>query len=761
MKRKMKKNMALIMTAVMLTLTPAESALAGGMDDAVILEDESDPEHGILEADETEDLLLLEKTETVEEISDEKEIETETESESELPLEPAASETDENLTIMAIDVVSEELTGEPAVTATVTASDTCGENLTWSLTSAGKLTISGTGAMTDWTTMGAVPWYDYTDSIKTVKIESGVTSIGSNAFYNCSNMTAISIPSGVTKIGMFAFYNCSGLTSVTIPSGVTSISSGAFQGCTSLTGLSIPSGVTSIGDHAFDGCTSMTSVTLPSGIPSIGHYTFYNCTSLTSVSIPSGVKKIATHAFQSCTSLKSVTIPSTVTTIDNQAFRGCTSLKSVTLPSSVTTIGTHAFRSCTALTGLAIPSGVSKISNYAFYDCTSLTNVILPSTVTTIGVDAFYNCAKLADVYFEGSSSVWSSVSVSSDNTCLTDATVHYGYTVKLNANGGSVSTTSMSVTNGLVYGYWEKLPVPTRTGYSFAGWYTKASGGSLVTDTTTVDITGDQTLYACWVEDGPDSYVVTFDANGGSVSTESKTVTYGSAYGTLPTPRRSGYKFSGWYTKASGGSKGTKSTTVSKTSAHTLYAHWTKLKSQKITVSSSFTKTYKKGGTFNLNASAEGELTYESSNTGVVTVSSGGKVTMKGYGTAKITITAAASGVYKKATKTIKVKISPVKMTLSSVKSPSSGQVAIQWEKDAKASGYQVQISTSKKFSSASSESDTIGNNKTTKLTKKKLTSGKKYYVRIRAYKIASSGKKIYGAWSAVKSITVNHHAY
>lgn len=71
-------------------------------------------------------------------------------------------------------------------------------------------------------------------------------------------------------------------------------------------------------------------------------------------------------------------------------------------------------------------------------------------------------------------------------------------------------------------------------------------------------------------------SYTVTFNANGGSCSTSSKTVTYGNAYGTLPTPTRSGYTFNGWYTAATGGTKVTSSTAVSATSNHTLYAHWT-----------------------------------------------------------------------------------------------------------------------------------------------------------------------------------------
>lgn len=70
-------------------------------------------------------------------------------------------------------------------------------------------------------------------------------------------------------------------------------------------------------------------------------------------------------------------------------------------------------------------------------------------------------------------------------------------------------------------------------------------------------------------------TYTVTFNANGGSVDTTSKTVTAGSTYGTLPTPTRSGYKFLGWFTSASGGTQITSSTTVSLSANQTLYAHW------------------------------------------------------------------------------------------------------------------------------------------------------------------------------------------
>ena len=145
-------------------------------------------------------------------------------------------------------------------------------------------------------------------------------------------------------------------------------------------------------------------------------------------------------------------------------------------------------------------------------------------------------------------------------------------YTVNFDPNGGSVSVTSKTVTLGSNYG---TLPTPTRSGYSFNGWYTSSSGGSQVTSSTTVTNASNHTLYAHWSSNNGE-YTVYFDPRGGTVSYDSKKVTYGSSYGTLPTPIRSGYTFSGWYTESSGGTRVRNTTTVDRAENHTLYAHWT-----------------------------------------------------------------------------------------------------------------------------------------------------------------------------------------
>ena len=145
-------------------------------------------------------------------------------------------------------------------------------------------------------------------------------------------------------------------------------------------------------------------------------------------------------------------------------------------------------------------------------------------------------------------------------------------YTVTLDPNGGTCSTGSKTVVYGSAYG---TLPTPTRTGYTFAGWWTaKDSGGKQVTKDTVCYATGNYTLYARWTAK---SYTVTLDANGGSCSKASMAATYGKAYGTLPTPTRTGYTFKGWWTtKDSGGKQVTASTVCYATGNYTLYARWT-----------------------------------------------------------------------------------------------------------------------------------------------------------------------------------------
>lgn len=186
----------------------------------------------------------------------------------------------------------------------------------------------------------------------------------------------------------------------------------------------------------------------------------------------------------------------------------------------------------------------------------------LPTTSRTgYNFKGWYTAATGGTLIEEGDS-----VRVSADTTLYAQWTAQT-YTVYFDANGGSVSTTSQSVTYGYTYG---ALPTPTRTGYTFAGWY---NAGDIITSETVCSKTANHTLFANWTAN---TYTLTYDAQGGSVSPSTKTVTFNSAYDTLATPTRTGYTFEGWYTSSTGGNVVTSETTVSTASNHTIYARWT-----------------------------------------------------------------------------------------------------------------------------------------------------------------------------------------
>ena len=152
----------------------------------------------------------------------------------------------------------------------------CGDDVYWTLED-GVLTITGTGPMWDYP-VEYPTFYDLRDSITSIVIESGVTSIGEWAFYQFGAMTSASIPDSVKSLGEGAFAECNGLTSFTIPSSVTSLGKYAFYYCRSLTSITIPSSVTSIGDNSFYHCDSLTEITFQGSAPTFGGNVFYNVT---------------------------------------------------------------------------------------------------------------------------------------------------------------------------------------------------------------------------------------------------------------------------------------------------------------------------------------------------------------------------------------------------------------------------------------------------------------------------------------------------
>ncbi|MGP8199388.1 MAG: leucine-rich repeat domain-containing protein [Limisphaerales bacterium] len=167
------------------------------------------------------------------------------------------------------------------------------------------------------TTIGQFAFY-FCTSLTNAAIPRATTNIGQDAFCDCTGLTAITVDtnnsfySSVNGVlfdkNQFTLIEFPGGVggSYTIPGTVTSIGSEAFEFCTNLTSVTIPGGVTNIGDEAFEYCTGLTNAAICNGVTTIGEFAFYDCTSLTCVTIPASVTSVGNLAFYFCTSLTNI-----------------------------------------------------------------------------------------------------------------------------------------------------------------------------------------------------------------------------------------------------------------------------------------------------------------------------------------------------------------------------------------------------------------------------------------------------------------------
>ena len=285
------------------------------------------------------------------------------------------------------------------------ASGTLAGGLAWNLTKSGTLTISGKGAMPDFSSVEEQPWSDNNSQIQKIVIGDGVTNIGSSAFWNCGALS-VEIASSVAVIGNSAFRD-SKIISATIPSGVKTIGDDAFRGCKNLSSVTIGEGVETIGQNVFSACTSLASITLPASLGEIGSATFMECTEMKSVKFTQGSKQVK---------------------LGDNMFTECWNLMSVTLPLNIDRIGEGMFQNCKMLAGVEIPQGAESIGMHAFASCSAFTTVIIPDSVTTIGMAAFADCP-LKDIYFTGTETQWNSIGKLGDTASkVSESTIHYNY---------------------------------------------------------------------------------------------------------------------------------------------------------------------------------------------------------------------------------------------------------------------------------------------------------------------------------------------
>ena len=164
--------------------------------------------------------------------------------------------------------------------------------------------------------------------VTSVSLPKTLTRIGGYAFDHCSSLKELSIPDGVTYIGGYAF-SCCTFESIKLPSGLKSLGVGAFAYCAHLKEISIPNGVKSLEVETFQYCTSLENVELPNGMTSIGGSAFTGCKAITSIVIPDSVTSIGEYAFEYCLALKEIHLPASLRTVHVTSFFNCGALESI------------------------------------------------------------------------------------------------------------------------------------------------------------------------------------------------------------------------------------------------------------------------------------------------------------------------------------------------------------------------------------------------------------------------------------------------
>lgn len=589
----------------------------------------------------------------------------------------------------------------------------------------------------------------YECSITEAALSGNMESLGEKAFQNCNYLTAVTIENGLKSIGECAFIGCSSLTEMTLPQSVESIGEGLLYGCTGVESVNVAAGnkiydspdgsnaivekeskkllvgckntivppdVKSIARYAFAGCSGLKEITLPGVVESIGERAFIECAGLEKAAILGNVTSIGKEAFYNCESLAEMVIPASVTSIEDSTFYGCTGLKEVIIPNSVKNIGYHAFCFCNSLTQVIIPGSVVNIGDRSFYACKSLAKVEIRNGVEMIDICAFDGCSELKEVAIPASVT---DIGYQVFNSCK-DLTVF-----------GEEGSYAKKYADRFEYKFkpiseWENIPEII----NIATCQIDLSQASYIYDGTEKEpiVTvkdGDKVLAL-----GTD-YMLTY-TNNKAVGTATVIITGMGSY------------------------TGTAAKTFEIKNAESVTPPAATYKSQNITCDK---KTYdKKFGDkpFFINAKGMiGSVTYASTDEKVAIVDGKGKVTIKGTGIAAIKINAAGNNEYNAANLEIAINVSPKKPSLQKLKVLKGKKLKVSWKKDKQASGYEIQYGTDKHFGKKNTKKVLVRKMSVTTKELTKLKRGKRYYVRICAYKKAEAGgktKTLRSAWCKAK---------
>ena len=359
------------------------------------------------------------------------------------------------------------------------------------------------------------------NEVSVLTISSEIECINDYAFYGFDGITSLNIPEGVKSIGSYVFYNCRNIASVTVPSTLQSIGQNSFLNCNSLASVYIKdlaawccidfayssSNPLVNGAQLYNNNTLITTFDAPVALTKINSYAFYGYSGLTTVNINNNVTSVGDFAFSECNSLTNVTISNKVNNIGNKAFSSCSKLISISVDSNnkyyksidgdlYSKDGTRLLQYSIAKSSdlFIIPEEVTSISQNAFSGSSNLTKVVVHSNVSEIGFAAFSSCNNLV-IYCEvnseqeGWSYNWNSFKLPVIY-CYTGE--EYQYTLILN-NGENDEY--------IVSSYAIELPVLSKTGWEFIGWYEDSNFTGNPIETKYYSSIN-HTLYAKWISE-------------------------------------------------------------------------------------------------------------------------------------------------------------------------------------------------------------------------------------------------------------------
>lgn len=250
------------------------------------------------------------------------------------------------------------------------------------------------------------PFSENKETLNSVSVKQGVTTIGATAFMNCINITEVNLPDSIEQIGTDAFSQCKALQNIYLSENIEIIGSSAFSNCSSLTEVRLPSKLKKVNSSTFSGCSNLMQVLLGDNIQAIETCAFSGCSSLKEIQLPDSLSEIESWAFR-YSGLERIDLPESVTKIGTLAFADCKNLTEVNLPSGITELSDYLFMNSPKLSHIDIPHGVKKIGAQVFSGCRSITALYIPDNVTEFATTAFGGLTSLTEFSVSESSPVF------------------------------------------------------------------------------------------------------------------------------------------------------------------------------------------------------------------------------------------------------------------------------------------------------------------------------------------------------------------